>query len=93
MEKALTSTEVTPVEEAFEALESMLKVFDNETIKKTGLVSFSFTRKEDMNLEVVVEYENHTKRATITQDDLDDETIDQRFIDYVAKPSSDWKKE
>lgn len=74
---------------AFDWMESFMNLIPKETIDRIGDFSVNLTRKEDMSIEITVKYENHTKTVRITADDID-ETTDQRFIEYVSNPYSDW---
>lgn len=73
----------------FNWMDSFMNLFPKETIERIGDFSITLTRKEDMSIEVKVDYENHTKTVRISADDID-ETTDRRFIDYVSNPYSDW---
>lgn len=74
---------------AFTWMDSFMNLIPKETIDRIGDFSITLTRKEDMSIEVKVDYEDHSKTVRITADDID-ETTDQRFIDYVSNPYSDW---
>lgn len=73
----------------FNWMDSFMNLIPKETIDRIGEINIVLTRKEDMSIEIKVEYEDHTKTVKITNDDID-ETTDQRFIDYVSNPYSDW---
>lgn len=73
----------------FNWMDDFMNLFPKETIKKIGGFSITLTRKEDMSIELTVEYKDHSKTVRIAEDDID-ETTDQRFVDYVSNPYSDW---
>lgn len=73
----------------FNWMDSFMNLIPKETIDQIGEINITLTRKEDMSIEIRVEYEDHSKTVRIANDDID-ETTDQRFIDYVSNPYSDW---
>lgn len=73
----------------FNWMDSFMNLIPKETIDRIGEINITLTRKEDMSIEIRVEYEDHSKTVRISNDDID-ETTDQRFIDYVSNPYSDW---
>lgn len=81
----ITENDVT----TFNWMDSFMNLIPKETIERIGDFSITLTRKEDMSIELKVDYKDHSKTVRISPDDID-ETTDERFVDYVSNPYSDW---